>query len=62
MIPNDIFTNILRLCTGRILHSCPANAQRALNEFLPSAILRWELNIMIGLNWDLGDDNTLLKI
>ncbi|WP_459614317.1 M20 family metallopeptidase [Bordetella sp. 2513F-2] len=54
-LPNDIFTDVLGLCTVWIPHSYPGCSQHAPNEHLPPAILREALRIMAGVYWDLGE-------
>ena len=55
-LPNDIFSEILRIPTVWIPHSYPACLQHAPNEHLPVAIAREGLAIMAGIYWDLGDE------
>jgi acetylornithine deacetylase/succinyl-diaminopimelate desuccinylase-like protein len=57
-LPNDIFTEILKLRTLWVPHSYPGCSQHAPNEHLPKLLLREGLAIMSGLYWDLGDGTT----
>ena len=54
-LPNDIFSDILRLPTVWVPHSYPGCSQHAPNEHLPAALLREGLRLMAGLYWDLGE-------
>lgn len=55
-LPNDIFSEILKMPTVWVPHSYPACSQHAPNEHLPVAIAREGLAMMAGLYWDLGED------
>ncbi|MGH3151613.1 MAG: M20 family metallopeptidase [Streptosporangiaceae bacterium] len=54
-LPNDVFTDGLRLPTIWIPHSYPACAQHAPDEHLLPPLARQALRLMAGLFWDLGD-------
>jgi acetylornithine deacetylase/succinyl-diaminopimelate desuccinylase-like protein len=55
-LPNDVFSEILRMRTIWIPHSYPGCAQHAPDEHLPIAIAREGLGMMAGLYWDLGGE------
>lgn len=57
-LPNDIFSEILKLRTIWVPHSYPGCSQHAPNEHLPIAIAREGLSMMAGLYWDLGTGDT----
>jgi acetylornithine deacetylase/succinyl-diaminopimelate desuccinylase-like protein len=57
-LPNDIFTDVLRLKTLWVPHSYAGCSQHAPNEHLLAPIAREGLGLMAGLFWDLGDPNT----
>lgn len=57
-LPNDVFSEILKLPTIWVPHSYPGCSQHAPNEHLPATILREGLAVMAGLYWDLGEDST----
>jgi len=57
-LPNDIFTDVLRLKTIWVPHSYAGCSQHAPNEHLLAPIAREGLGLMAGLFWDLGDPNT----
>ncbi|HEY0297229.1 MAG TPA: M20 peptidase family dipeptidase, partial [Bordetella sp.] len=57
-LPNDIFTDVLGLCTVWIPHSYPGCSQHAPNEHLPPELLREALCLMAGVYWDMGSGNT----
>ncbi|HQN12499.1 MAG TPA: M20 family metallopeptidase [Quisquiliibacterium sp.] len=54
-LPNDVFTEVLKLPTLWVPHSYPASANHAPNENVPVSVLREGLAIMAGLYWDLGE-------
>lgn len=54
-LPNDVFSEVLRLPTVWVPHSYPACSQHAPNEHLPTALIREGLGLMAGLYWDLGE-------
>jgi hypothetical protein len=54
-LPNDVFTEVLRLPTIWVPHSYPGSANHAPNENVPVAVVREGLAIMAGLYWDLGE-------
>jgi acetylornithine deacetylase/succinyl-diaminopimelate desuccinylase-like protein len=54
-LPNDIFTDVLKLKTIWVPHSYPGCMQHAPNEHLLAPIAREGLGLMAGLFWDLGD-------
>ena len=54
-LPNDIFSEILKLPTVWVPHSYPGCCQHAPNEHLPMMIAREGLTVMAGLYWDLGE-------
>jgi len=57
-LPNDIFTDVLRLKTIWVPHSYAGCSQHAPDEHLLAPIAREGLGLMAGLFWDLGDPNT----
>ena len=57
-LPNDIFSEGLRLPTVWVPHSYPGCSQHAPNEHFPVALAREALAIMAGLYWDIGEGNT----
>jgi acetylornithine deacetylase/succinyl-diaminopimelate desuccinylase-like protein len=54
-LPNDIFTDVLKLKTLWVPHSYAGCSQHAPNEHLLAPIAREGLGLMAGLFWDLGD-------
>ncbi len=54
-LPNDIFTDVLKLKTIWVPHSYAGCLQHAPNEHLLAPIARDGLGLMVGLFWDLGD-------
>ena len=54
-LPNDIFTDILRLPTVWVPHSYPGCSQHAPNEHILLPVTEEALAIMTGLFWDLGE-------
>lgn len=54
-LPNDVFTQVLKLATVWVPHSHPAAANHAPDENVPVEIVREGLAIMAGLYWDLGE-------
>jgi acetylornithine deacetylase/succinyl-diaminopimelate desuccinylase-like protein len=54
-LPNDIFTDVLKLKTIWVPHSYAGCSQHAPNEHLLAPIAREGLGLMAGLFWDLGD-------
>jgi acetylornithine deacetylase/succinyl-diaminopimelate desuccinylase-like protein len=54
-LPNDIFTEVLKLPTVWVPHSYPGAANHAPNENVPVSVVREGLAIMAGLYWDLGE-------
>jgi acetylornithine deacetylase/succinyl-diaminopimelate desuccinylase-like protein len=54
-LPNDIFTDVLKLKTIWVPHSYAGCSQHAPNEHLLAPIAREGLALMAGLFWDLGD-------
>ena len=54
-LPNDVFTEVLKLPTIWVPHSYPGSANHAPNENVPVAIVREGLGLMTGLYWDLGE-------
>jgi acetylornithine deacetylase/succinyl-diaminopimelate desuccinylase-like protein len=57
-LPNDIFTDVLKLKTIWVPHSYAGCSQHAPNEHLLAPIAREGLGLMAGLFWDLGDPAT----
>lgn len=53
-LPNDVFTEILRMPTVWVPHSYGACSQHAPNEHLLAPVAREGLRLMTGLFWDLG--------
>jgi len=54
-LPNDVFSDVLKLPTVWVPHSYPACAQHAPNEHLLASTAREGLQLMAGLYWDLGE-------
>jgi acetylornithine deacetylase/succinyl-diaminopimelate desuccinylase-like protein len=54
-LPNDVFTEVLKLPTVWVPHSYPGSANHAPNENVPVTVVREGLAIMAGLYWDLGE-------
>ena len=54
-LPNDIFTDILKLKTVWVPHSYPGCSQHAPNEHVPAALFREALGLMAGLYWDVPE-------
>ncbi len=54
-LPNDVFTEVLKMPTVWVPHSYPGSANHAPNENVPVAIVREGLGLMAGLYWDLGE-------
>ena len=54
-LPNDVFTEVLKLPTVWVPHSYPGSANHAPNENVPVSIVREGLALMAGLYWDLGE-------
>lgn len=54
-LPNDVFTDQLRLPTIWIPHSYPGCAQHAPDEHLLAPLARQALRLMAGPFWDLGE-------
>jgi acetylornithine deacetylase/succinyl-diaminopimelate desuccinylase-like protein len=57
-LPNDVFSDILKLKAIWVPHSYSGCSQHAPNEHLLAPIAREALGIMAGLFWDLGDKGT----
>jgi acetylornithine deacetylase/succinyl-diaminopimelate desuccinylase-like protein len=53
-LPNEVFSDTLRLPTIWVPHSYPKCAGHAANEHLLGSIVREGLQIMAGLFWDIG--------
>ena len=58
-LPNEVFTDILRMPTVWIPHSYAACSQHAPNEHLLAPVAREALQIMAGVFWDLGEKGTV---
>jgi len=54
-LPNDIFTDVLKLPTVWVPHSYASCSQHAPNEHALLPIIREGLQMMAGLFWDLGE-------
>jgi acetylornithine deacetylase/succinyl-diaminopimelate desuccinylase-like protein len=54
-LPNDIFSDVLRLKTIWVPHSYPGCSQHAPDEHMLGSVARDGLCLMAGLFWDLGD-------
>jgi acetylornithine deacetylase/succinyl-diaminopimelate desuccinylase-like protein len=54
-LPNDVFTDILRLPTVWVPHSYPGCSQHAPDEHILLSVTEEALGIMAGLFWDLGE-------
>ena len=54
-LPNDVFTDVLRLPTMWVPHSYPGCSQHAPDEHLLLSVTEEALGIMAGLFWDLGE-------
>ena len=59
-LPNDVFTDILKLPTLWVPHSYPGCSQHAPDEHILLSVTEEALGIMAGLFWDLGDLKTPL--
>jgi acetylornithine deacetylase/succinyl-diaminopimelate desuccinylase-like protein len=57
-IPNDVFSETLKLPTLWVPHSYPACSQHAPDEHLLGSVVREALAVMAGLWWDLGVGTT----
>jgi hypothetical protein len=57
-LPNDIFSDLLKLPTVWIPHSYASCSQHAPNEHLLAPIARDALRLMAGVFWDLGEGGT----
>jgi acetylornithine deacetylase/succinyl-diaminopimelate desuccinylase-like protein len=55
-LPNDLFTDVLKLPTLWVPHSYAACSQHAPNEHMLAPIAREGLEMMAGLFWDLGEN------
>jgi acetylornithine deacetylase/succinyl-diaminopimelate desuccinylase-like protein len=53
-LPNEVFTDILRMPTVWVPHSYAACSQHAPNEHLLAPVAREGLRLMTGIFWDLG--------
>jgi len=58
-LPNQVFTDILRLPTIWLPHSYGGCNQHAPNEHMLSSVARQALGVMTGLYWDLGNHRTI---
>jgi len=54
-LPNDVFTDILKLPTIWVPHSYPGCSQHAPDEHILLSVTEEALGIMAGLFWDLGE-------
>src|ERR1700722_1078434 len=54
-LPNDVFTDILKLPTMWVPHSYPGCSQHAPDEHILLSVTEEALGIMAGLFWDLGE-------
>ena len=54
-LPNDVFTDILRIPTMWVPHSYPGCSQHAPDEHILLSVTEEALGIMAGLFWDLGE-------
>jgi acetylornithine deacetylase/succinyl-diaminopimelate desuccinylase-like protein len=54
-LPNDVFTDILKLPTMWVPHSYPGCSQHAPDEHILLTVTEEALGIMAGLFWDLGE-------
>jgi acetylornithine deacetylase/succinyl-diaminopimelate desuccinylase-like protein len=54
-LPNDVFTDILKLPTMWVPHSYPGCSQHAPDEHILLPVTEEALGIMAGLFWDLGE-------
>jgi acetylornithine deacetylase/succinyl-diaminopimelate desuccinylase-like protein len=54
-LPNDVFTDILKLPTLWVPHSYPGCSQHAPDEHILLSVTEEALGIMAGLFWDLGE-------
>ncbi len=59
-LPNDVFTDILKLPTMWVPHSYPGCSQHAPDEHILLSVTEEALGIMAGLFWDLGEMKHLL--
>jgi acetylornithine deacetylase/succinyl-diaminopimelate desuccinylase-like protein len=54
-LPNDVFTDILKIPTMWVPHSYPGCSQHAPDEHILLSVTEEALGIMAGLFWDLGE-------
>jgi acetylornithine deacetylase/succinyl-diaminopimelate desuccinylase-like protein len=54
-LPNDVFTDILKIPTLWVPHSYPGCSQHAPDEHILMSVTEEALGIMAGLFWDLGE-------
>jgi acetylornithine deacetylase/succinyl-diaminopimelate desuccinylase-like protein len=54
-LPNDVFTDILKLPTMWVPHSYPGCSQHAPDEHILLSVTEEALGIMAGLFWDMGE-------
>jgi acetylornithine deacetylase/succinyl-diaminopimelate desuccinylase-like protein len=54
-LPNDVFTDILKLPTMWVPHSYPGCSQHAPDEHILMSVTEEALGIMAGLFWDMGE-------
>jgi hypothetical protein len=54
-LPNEVFTDILKLPTLWVPHSYPGCSQHAPDEHILLSVTEEALGIMAGLFWDLGE-------
>lgn len=54
-LPNDVFTDILKLPTMWVPHSYPGCSQHAPDEHILLSVTEEALGVMAGLFWDLGE-------
>lgn len=54
-LPNDVFTDILKVPTMWVPHSYPGCSQHAPDEHILLSVTEEALGIMAGLFWDLGE-------
>lgn len=57
-LPNDVFADVIGMPTIWLPHSYSACSQHAPNEHVLAPIMREGLQIMTGLFWDMGENNT----
>ncbi len=60
-LPNDVFSEVLRLPTVWVPHSYASCSQHAPDEHILESVTREALQVMTGLFWDLGEVGPVIK-